>query len=96
MMLAIQQMCARIGLVTGKGLTGVIKKYYSRKVLYIILAISFPSITLNIGADISGKGAVGNLILPDEPAFAFSILFTTLLMLSFIFFNHPNIATILK
>ena len=96
LMAALQEMCARIGLVTGHGLTGTIKRYYSKTILYLILLISFPSITLNVGADIAGMGAVGNLIVPQIPAFIFSIFFTGLLMLSFIFFSYRKIATILK
>jgi len=96
LMASLQEMCARIGLVTGHGLTGTIKRYYSKPILYLILLISFPSITLNIGADIAGMGAVGNLILPQIPAFVFSIFFTALLMASFIFFSYHKIATILK
>lgn len=96
LMAALQEMCARIGLVTGNGLTGTIKRYYNKPILYLILIISFPSITLNIGADIAGMGAVGNLLLPGIPAFIFSIFITGLLMLSFIFFSYRKIATILK
>lgn len=96
LMASLQEMCARIGLVTGHGLTGTIKRYYSKTILYIILVISFPSITLNIGADIAGMGAVGNLIIPQIPAFIFSIFFTVILMMSFIYFSYHKIALILK
>jgi Mn2+/Fe2+ NRAMP family transporter len=65
LMAAIQQMCARIGLVTKQGLTGTIKKHYSKPVLYLMLLFSFPAIIMNIGADISGMGAVGNLLFPS-------------------------------
>ena len=96
LMVSIQEMCARIGIVTKKGLTGTIKKYYPKYLLYIILAISFPSIVLNIGADIAGMGAVGNLLMPKIPAFLFSIAFTVLLMYSIIFWSYNKIASILK
>ncbi|GAB2820087.1 NRAMP family divalent metal transporter [Ferruginibacter profundus] len=96
LMASLQEMCARIGLVTGQGLTGTIKRYYSKSILYLILLISFPSITLNVGADIAGMGAVGNLMVPGIPPFIFSIFFTALLMVSFIFFSYRKIATILK
>ena len=54
LMVSIQEMCARIGVVTGHGLMGTIKQYYPRRLMYLILVISFPSIVLNIGADIAG------------------------------------------
>jgi NRAMP (natural resistance-associated macrophage protein)-like metal ion transporter len=96
LMVAIQQMCARIGLVTGHGLTGIIKRYYSRRILYLVLVFSLPSIILNIGADVAGMGAVANLIVPKVPAFAFSIFFTILLMYCIVFFSYRKITTILK
>lgn len=95
-MVALQEMCARIGLVTGHGLTGTIKRYYPKSILYLVLFFSLPSIILNIGADVAGMGAVANLIFPKIPAFGFSILFTGILMYSIIFFSYRKIATILK
>src|SRR5450759_5495446 len=40
---AIQEMCARIGLVTNKGLAGVLKNYYPKWVLYAVIAITCPA-----------------------------------------------------
>jgi NRAMP (natural resistance-associated macrophage protein)-like metal ion transporter len=96
LIIAIQEMCARIGLVTNAGLMGTIKKHYPKYVLYSILLICFPSIILNIGADIAGMGAVGNLLFPKIPAFVFSILFTALLIYTIIVWNYRKIATVLK
>lgn len=96
LMIAIQEMCARIGLVTNRGLMATIKMYYPRPVLYVLLLISFPSITLNIGADIAGMGAVGNLLFPKIPAAAFSIFFTLILMYTIVQWNYRRISTVLK
>lgn len=96
LMAAIQEMCARIGLVTNSGLTGTIKKYYPKPVLYIMLLFSFPAIVLNIGANIAGMGAVGNLLFPEINASVFSILFTILLLVSIIYFPYKRIASALK
>ena len=79
LMAAIQKMCARIGLVTSQGLTGTLKKHYPKPILYIMLVFSFPAIILNIGADIAGMGAVGNLLFPSIDATFFSIFFMFLL-----------------
>ncbi|HSZ86286.1 MAG TPA: divalent metal cation transporter, partial [Puia sp.] len=51
LMAAIQEMCARIGIVTSQGLTVTLKQHYSKTLLYVLLLFSFPAITLNIGAD---------------------------------------------
>ncbi len=96
LMAGIQQMCARIGLVTNQGLTGTLKKYYPRPVLYVMLLFSFPAIVMNIGADIAGMGAVGNLIFPSVDATYFSVLFTILLLILIIYLPYFRIAAILK
>ncbi|MBK7938836.1 MAG: divalent metal cation transporter [Lewinellaceae bacterium] len=96
LIVTVQEMCARIGLVTRHGLTGVIRRHYPRPVLYFIILLSFPSITLNIGADIAGMGAVANLLVPKVPAFIFSIVFTALLTCAIIFWKYKRIASILK
>src|SRR5271156_4121371 len=73
LMASIQEMCARIGLATSTGLTGILKAHYPRWVLYLVLLFSFPAIIMNIGADIASMGAVANLIYPKVDAAYFSI-----------------------
>lgn len=96
LMAAIQQMCAKIGLVTSLGLTGALKKHYPRPVLYLMLLFSFPAIVMNIGADIAGMGAVGNLLFPAIDATFFSVFFTMLLLIVIIYLPYLKIAAILK
>lgn len=96
MMAAIQEMCARIGLVTSHGLAGTIKTYYPRWLLYVMLLFSFPAIVLNIGADIAGIGAVGNLLVPSLPPIYFSVIFTLLLLILMVYLPYRKIANVLK
>ena len=96
LMAAIQQMCARIGLVTSQGLTGTLKKHYPRPILYLMLLFSFPAIVMNIGADIAGMGAVGNLLFPSIDASFFSVLFTIILLGLIIYLPYQKIASVLK
>jgi NRAMP (natural resistance-associated macrophage protein)-like metal ion transporter len=96
LMAAIQQMCARIGLVTSHGLTGTLKEHYPRPVLYLMLLFSFPAIIMNIGADIAAMGAVGNLLFPAIEATYFSVFFTVLLLGLIIYLPYQKIAAILK
>jgi NRAMP (natural resistance-associated macrophage protein)-like metal ion transporter len=96
LMASIQQMCARIGLVTSQGLTGTLKKYYPRPILYLMLLFSFPAIVMNIGADIAGMGAVGNLLFPAIDANYFSIIFTIILLGLIIYLPYQKIASVLK
>ena len=96
LMAAIQQMCAKIGLVTSLGLTGALKKHYPRPVLYLMLLFSFPAIVMNIGADIAGMGAVGNLLFPTIDATFFSVFITKLILILIIYLPCLKIAAILK
>lgn len=96
LMASIQQMCARIGLVTSQGLTGTLKKHYPRPILYLMLVFSFPAIIMNIGADIASMGAVGNLLFPNIDATFFSVFFTVLLLGLIIYLPYSKIASILK
>lgn len=96
LMAAIQQMCARIGLITSQGLTGTLKKNYPKPVLYIMLLFSFPAIVMNIGANIAGMGAVGNLLFPSIHATFFSVAFTLILLGLIIYLPYQKIASTLK
>ena len=96
LMAAIQGMCARIGLVTSEGLTVTLRKNYPKPLLYAMLVFSIPAITLNIGADIQGMGAVAHMIFPQISGGYFSIGFTTILMYVIIQYPYHKIAMILK
>jgi len=96
LMVAMQEMCARIGLVTRHGLMGTIRRHYPRPMVVLILVLSFPAITLNIGADIASMGAVANLLVPGVPAFLFSVLISIGLTVLLVFWNYRRIATVLK
>jgi len=96
LMASIQEMCARIGLVTSQGLAGTLKTNYSKPVLYLMLLFSFPAIVMNIGADIAGMGAVGNLLFPSIKATYFSIGFTITLLSLIIYLPYQKIASVLK
>jgi NRAMP (natural resistance-associated macrophage protein)-like metal ion transporter len=96
LMSSIQEMCARIGLVTSSGLAGTLRANYSKPVLYLMLLFSFPAIVMNIGADIAGMGAVGTLLFPSIPSSFFSLGFTILLLLLVVYLPYQKIAAILK
>lgn len=96
LMYAVQEMCARIGIVCSKGLTGVIKKHYPRYFVFSLIFIIIPGIILNIAADLSGMSAVANLLLPKVPILLFNLLITFLLIFGLIFFSYRKIAQILK
>jgi NRAMP (natural resistance-associated macrophage protein)-like metal ion transporter len=96
LMISIQEMCARIGLVQQKGLTEVIKGHYPKWILYVVLLLSFPAITLNIGANIAAIGAVGHMLFPSFDSNFIALGFIVLMLWLMIQFPYQRIAGILK
>jgi NRAMP (natural resistance-associated macrophage protein)-like metal ion transporter len=96
LMAAVQGMCGRIGLVTNRGLAGILKCYYPKWLLHVMLLLSFPAIIFNIGADIQGMGAVSHMLFPGVPTWAFCIFFAGLLILIIIKYSYRQITLILK
>jgi len=64
LMASIQFICAKVGLVTGRGLAGVLRRHYPRSVLYFAVVGLLIANTINAGADIGAIAAGFNLLLP--------------------------------
>jgi NRAMP (natural resistance-associated macrophage protein)-like metal ion transporter len=64
LMAVVQVICAKIGMVTGRGLAGVLLHHYSRKLLYSAVLCLFIANTINAGTDIGAIAAAINLIVP--------------------------------
>ena len=62
MMAAVQLMCARLGLVTGRGLAGVVRLYYPRWVLWSACSLLIVANVFNIGADLGGMAEVTEMM----------------------------------
>jgi NRAMP (natural resistance-associated macrophage protein)-like metal ion transporter len=94
-MIAIQEMCGRIGAATGKGLAGVMRQEYSKTILWGSVIILLIANTINIGADLGAMAASIHLIVPTP--YWLNLLAITLLMLALqIFVPYPAYARILK
>lgn len=52
LMIAVQEASARIGMLTGEGLTGVLKKFYSRQMVIFAVGLLVIANIINIGADL--------------------------------------------
>ncbi len=61
---AVQEACARLAIVTGQGLAGIIRTRLPRPVLYISVVLVAVANTINIAADLASMAAALNLILP--------------------------------
>ncbi|MBX4188799.1 divalent metal cation transporter [Candidatus Saccharibacteria bacterium] len=64
LMAVVQEMCARIGMVTGRGLAGNIRLHFSRRVLYICTLMLFAANAFNIGADLGAMAKGVQLVRP--------------------------------
>ena len=96
MMVVVQEMCARIGLVTGSGLAGIIKRKYSKKSVYPIASLLVVANTINIGADIGAMAASVRLIFPELPLVLVTIFFTGFIISTEIFIPYSKYVKILK
>jgi NRAMP (natural resistance-associated macrophage protein)-like metal ion transporter len=96
MMMVIQEMCARIGLVTGRGLAGVIRSKYSKRIVYPIASLLIIANTINIGADIGALAAAIRLVIPVLPIILATLSFTILILVAEIFIPYKKYVKILK
>lgn len=96
LMAVVQEMCARIGLVTGRGLASNIKQLFSPRVLYISTILLFAANTFNIGADLGAMAAGIKLLLPHSSTALLVIGFSILMLLLQIFTPYARYAKYLK
>lgn len=95
-MAIVQEMCARIGLVTGQGLAANIRKNFSKKLLYTSTLLLFAANSFNIGADLGAMAQVTQLLYPSWN-FSLIVLFFVLATLGLqIFTPYEKYAKFLK
>ena len=68
MMAAVQFICAKIGMVSGMGLAGVLRKHYPRWLVLSAISLLAIANTINAGTDIGAIAAAINLLVPRVPA----------------------------
>ncbi len=96
LMAIVQEMCARIGLVTGRGLASNIRFHFPRSVLYTCAVLLFLANTFNIGADLGAMAQGMKLLLPDT-SFALLVIGFAVLSLGLqIFTTYAKYAKYLK
>ncbi len=96
LMATIQEMCARIGLVTGHGLAANIRRNHSKTSLYVITILLFIANTFNIGADLGAMAQGAQLIAPGVGSFVYVIAFALLSLLLQIFTTYARYARYMK
>lgn len=81
LMAAVQEMCARIGIVTGRGLAANIKRFFPRWVLVVCTLLLFGANVFNIGADIGAMASSAQLLFPRITFTTLTIGFTIITLL---------------
>ena len=94
-MMGVQEACARIGMVTGKGIAAVVKENYNGKILYAVVGLVLIANVINIGADIGAMAAAARLIIP-LPFAVWTLLFTASILILEIYTTYKVYARILK
>jgi NRAMP (natural resistance-associated macrophage protein)-like metal ion transporter len=95
LMIAIQEICARIGRVTGVGIAGNMRKHYPAPLMYGIVSLLCLANIFNLGADIGAMGAAGQLLL-GGPTLPYVIFFAVLSLLVQMYVRYTKYVHYLK
>ncbi len=95
LMCAIQEISARVGRVTGRGIAGNLKQHYPLPILYLLVAMLLVANVINLGADL-GAMAAGLKLVIGGPAMLYVVLFGAVSGLLQIFARYSRYVSVLK
>jgi NRAMP (natural resistance-associated macrophage protein)-like metal ion transporter len=95
LMCGIQEISARIGRVTGRGIAGNIRRHYSAMLLYPVVFLLVLANVINLGADIGAMGSALKLLI-GGPAILYAIGFALLCLILEIFISYRRYSRYLK
>lgn len=95
LMTGVQLMCARIGIVSKRGLANVLREFYSRWLLWFACALLIVGNTINIAADLGGMAAAAELVTGTKSVL-WVPLFTAIVLAFLIFSSYRFMTSILK
>ena len=95
LMTAIQEICGRVGRVTGHGIAGNVCRNYPAVVVWSLVVLLFVANTINIAADLGAMADAVKLLI-GGPAFVYVILLGTISVLAQVFFEYKRYVGILK
>jgi NRAMP (natural resistance-associated macrophage protein)-like metal ion transporter len=96
LVICVQEMCGRIGLVTGRGIAGSVRRHYNRPILFGAVLLLFVANTINVGADLGAMADSVQLLIPGIPFGAMLIVFALGILVLEIFIPYRYYARILK
>ncbi|MEH2511780.1 NRAMP (natural resistance-associated macrophage protein)-like metal ion transporter [Nitrobacteraceae bacterium AZCC 1564] len=95
LMVAIQEISARVGRVTGHGIAGNVCRFYPAWLLNVIVSLLFIANTINIGADLAAMGDALKLLI-GGPGFLYVVLFGVTSVSAQIFLDYKRYTAVLK
>ena len=95
LMAAVQMMCGRLGMVTGRGLAGVVRRRYSKWVLWGACALLIVANVINIAADLGGMAGATQMIT-GVSAFLWTPLYSAIIVAFLFWSSYRQIARIFK
>src|SRR5437870_3224136 len=96
LMSVVQFLCAKIGMVSGMGLAGVLRTHYSRAVLYpAVIGLLIANI-INVGTDLGAVAAAINLLIPAIPPTWMIVPIALIIVVLQVWSSYRTISRILK
>ena len=96
LMAAIQEICARIGRVTGEGIAGNLRRYYPAWLLRLGVGLLLIANVINLGADLGAMGDALHIALGGAPKLLYVVLFGALCVGLEIFMQYRSYVNVLK
>ncbi len=94
-MAGIQEISARLGRITGRGIAGNLRRFYPRWALYSVVGLLLLANIINIGADIGAMGAAVNLLI-GGPSLLYCVVFAVVSVLLQVFIPYKTYSSVLK
>jgi NRAMP (natural resistance-associated macrophage protein)-like metal ion transporter len=95
LMVAIQEISARMGRVTGRGIAGNVCLHYSVWLLNVVVALLFIANTINIAADLAAMGDATKLLI-GGPGIVYVVFFGVISVVAQIFLDYSRYVSVLK
>jgi NRAMP (natural resistance-associated macrophage protein)-like metal ion transporter len=96
LMIGVQEMCGRIGIVTRQGLAGIVRKHFHPGLLYAAVGLVCVANTVNLGADLGGMAAALRLLVPGIPFAVLVVVLGGVILALEVFLPYRQYASVLK
>lgn len=95
LMVAIQEVAAEIGRVTGAGIARNLRRHYPRPVLILMVSLLLVANIVNLGADLAAMGAAFGLLV-GGPLGLYTLLFGVICVVIEVWLSYERYAAVLK